>query len=512
MVLIALEAASVFILILPGRNKNLMFEALRNGNGDEASDLYGKVKFFAAKDIEDDIKGFLITETNGYLKGQNSYDEFASRVSAVEKIDDYKGSSFEYMKAANLTQLTGLYEKGYTEKAINSGNNLFDIWDDFDDVYNIYDKNGKSLTDNYGSKSEEYFDYIDSGLDDYLKEKYEAFKSGNLDAAAITAYTDVALEFFVDTDYANKVNSEIAAIAAYEKELELLNSMMAEKDYFGVISRASDDISKYENEMYFENYKEQFKSIYDEAYSTGMKEGLEKAKADAEAGKKKEARDEVAELKQIFGDDVDTTAIENIIVPEWARGYIAFIADLGGQFNAVMAKGPEIYMLAGKNDKEKSFDGPAKHTKIDTSAIKNVWLEDIDGNGIPELMLSADETPHYIFTWSGGEVIVLLDCGWVKKIGDGGYVYTTADHDVDDKPVKYDMLWQINEKEAASISVAIMNENDGEKLYVVDSNSSKDKVDEEKYNAAVENITGKCQKDISGGTDISNYKDFIELY
>ncbi|MBO6165664.1 MAG: hypothetical protein J6O17_04740 [Eubacterium sp.] len=212
-IIIAFEVAAALLFIIPGMNKNKMFEALREGKGEAAADYYDKVRFFAAQDIEKDIKGFMVTEANSYLTGETSYEEYISHIRAVDKIPDFKGSSLDCVKTTNLVQLIDLYEKGFTDKILNEGENLFDIWDEFDDVYNAYDKKGISLIDSYGNKADEYYAYIDKGLEDHLKEKYDAYKAGKLDATAIIAYVDVAYEFFPnDSDFLDRVDEELSMI------------------------------------------------------------------------------------------------------------------------------------------------------------------------------------------------------------------------------------------------------------------------------------------------------------
>jgi hypothetical protein len=513
LVLIAFEVASVFILILPGMNKNKMFEALREGKGDEASDYYDRVKYFAAQDIQEDIKGFMVTETNAYLSGSGSYENFISRIRAVEKIADFKGSSFEYVKTANMTQLRGLFEKGYSDQVLNSGDNLFDIWDDFDDVYYIYDKNGKSLADNYGNKADEYYEYINDGLDDCLKDKYNQYKAGTIDAAAITAYTEVALEFFVDTEYTGEVHEEISQIAKYEKELAVLQSMLDEKLYYDAIDQAAADIEAYSTDQYFGDYKDDFQSIYDKAYSEGKEDGLAKAKAAAEAGDKKEAREKIAELKEIFGEDVDTSAIEDMLVPDWAKAYIAFMDDLPKNFKAAMEKGPEQYIIAG-NEKN-AFTGATKNADYDTSNLEIVTVYDIDKNGTPELILGSnnEKSFHYVFTWNGKEVSVLMTIGHILGFGDKGYVVSKSYTDSStEEEVLTEYLWYVSGTEASIKSITIYTVLKDEDLYLVDSNTSEDKVDKEKYDEALAKIEEQIKTDLPDCAAIGDYKNYLVTY
>ena len=165
-----------------------MFEALREGKGNAAADYYEKVRFFAAQDIEKDIKGFMVTEANRFLTGEVSYKEYISRIRAVDMIPDFKGTSLDMVKETNLVQLISLFERGFTDLVLNDGDNLFDIWDEFDDVYYSYDDNDISLIDLYGKKAEEYYSYVDQGLEDHLREKYDAYKAGQLDAVAMAIF------------------------------------------------------------------------------------------------------------------------------------------------------------------------------------------------------------------------------------------------------------------------------------------------------------------------------------
>ena len=216
-IIIVFEVVAVFVFIIPGMNRNKMFEALREGKGNAAADYYEKVRFFAAQDIEKDIKGFMVTEANRFLTGEVSYKEYISHIRAVDMIPDFKGTSLDMVKETNLVQLISLFERGFTDLVLNDGDNLFDIWDEFDDVYYSYDDNDISLIDLYGKKAEEYYSYVDQGLEDHLREKYDAYKAGQLDAVAMAAYVDVAYEFFVsDSDFLDRVNEEIAGVITEE--------------------------------------------------------------------------------------------------------------------------------------------------------------------------------------------------------------------------------------------------------------------------------------------------------
>lgn len=510
-IFLALEIAAVFILILPGVNKNKMFEALRNGKGEAAADYYEKVRFFAAKDIEEDINGFLISETNGFLSGEISYNDFISRVWAVETIPDFKGASLECLKNANYFQLINLYEKGYTEEMLNSGENLFDIWDDFDDAYYAYDKKGNSLIDNYGSKADDYYSFVNKGLDDYLKTKYDSFKAGDLDSTAISSYVYVAEEFFVDDAYTDEVKTEISKLSSYEDEVRAIQALVDEGNYYDAISNAEAVIEKYDGQLYFDSYKKELKELYNKAYEEGEKDSLSKAKAAADSGDKKEANAWIDRIKEIYGDEVDTSAIEDQLVPEWAKGYIAFMDNFANSFKTVMSKGPESYKIAGKEDK--IFDAAAKHADDEIVALKEIWLDDLDGNGIPELIIGEEDTPHYIFTWSKNEVIILLECGTVMAYEDGGYIYTHASYDAEEEDaIEYDMLWQIKGTGVESISVTIKSEEGENTTYIVDSDSNGEGVSEEEYSEAREKIVDKCSQSLNLGTELKDYKTFIESY
>ncbi len=515
LVLVALEVACFLILVLPGINRNKMFDLLSEGKGKEASDYYDKLGPVISKDIKDEVKGFLITETNTYLDGKKKYDELISEIRAVEEIKDFKGSTLEYVKAANLPQLLDLFEKGFTDQILNKGDNLFDIWDDFDDIYNVRGVNGDTLLTNYADE-ESYYDYIDTALDDRLRQKYNDYKAGTIDAPTMAAYVKVAAEFFVNDEYVNSVNSEISTVIGYEAELSAIQKKMDNNDYYGAIEDAGAAIDSYSDDEYFKDYEDKFRALYDEAYSKGMEAGLNKAKAQIAAGDKKAARMTLEKLKSVFGDDVDTSEVEDMLVTDWGKAYIAFLDDLTNQLPKIMDVEPKDYPIAGKDDT--TFSRTYNYDEFDFSGIKEVLLTDLDKSGVPELILICDSR-SMIFTWTDNKVSYVLDIGMIAGYSDDGYIYTNAENKYEEGEnesgytgEKYDMLWKFDGKSVVCESAALKVETSKDPFFVVDSNDHDDKVEEDKYNEAVENIKSKAPNSFSGSVDFNNYKDYIESY
>ena len=516
LVLIALEVACFLILVLPGMNRNKMFDLLSEGKGKEAADYYDKLGPVISKDIKDEMKGFLVTETNSYLDGKKNYDELISEIHAVEEIKDFKGSTLEYVKCANPPQLLNLFEKGFTDQIMNDGDNLFDIWDDFDDIYNVRGVKGDSLLDNYADK-DSYYEAMDDSLDSRLREKYDEYKAGTIDAPTMAAYTKVAEEFFVDDEYVNQVNKEISMVLGFETELAAIRKKMDNNDYYSAMDDAKAAMDTYADDEYFKDYESKFQALYDEAYSKGKEDGLAKASAQLAAGDKKAVRKTIEKLKGIYGDDIDTSEIEDMLVPDWGKAYIAFIDDLKNQLVAVIGDDSYKFSIAGQDDRV--YESPGNYSDFDTSILKTVLLTDLDKNGIPELLLMGDYRT-IILSWSDNKVSYVLDIGRVTGYSDDGYIYTESDNYYDDEAekeedkgsIEFDMLWKYDGKNVTCESTTIKVAKKDETFFLADSNSENDKVEEDKYNEALENIQSKAPNSFGGSVEFSKYKEYIETY
>ena len=415
---ILLEAAATVFYVMPYIFRNKMFEALKNGNGSDAAADYDKVNFFAAKDINDEIRGFIITETNDYLRGNGNYEDALKRVGAAESIGAFKGKNLESFENIAITRCAGLLEEAYQKRTEDSDCNISELVDSFNSAYNSSVGKDKSIFDNYSDSDRvTYQAYLDDELDNYLKSKFSKYKTGGIALDDIKCYVGAAKELYADTDYSDELSEEIRYIEYYEKCIADVQSTFESGDYFTAYYNIKDVYDNPQDEKVFAEYKSQIKALVDETYEKAKSDGLERALERAKAGDEDTANRIMDELRNMCGRDVDFTEIEKYMTPKWAKAYMAYMSkwddNLGAQCNS------SDYVATYFEGRSDQSINSTKFLTYNSYKPSKLFLSDIDGNSVPELILMSDVT-CYVLTYSEEKVKLVTLCVPLTGLGEDG--------------------------------------------------------------------------------------------
>lgn len=504
-VAIILEAAAAIIFVLPGINKNKMFEALKEGKGEEAAAYYDKVGFFAADTIDEEIKGFLISETNSCVDGKQKYEDTLKEILAVEKIGKYKNKNIEYIQNINLGQLITIFEKGYNDCIMNDGDDLFAIWDEFDEVYDISIKDTDHLSDYSDADREKYSEFIDTNLDEYLKNKFNQFQDGTIDEDGAIAYIEVAQNFFHDDTYAQELDEELYFVKYYKNAIDEISTMIEEEDYFDAYDASKECIDNPLDEKYSSKYNQELQKLQDEAYEKGKVYGLEKGLEAAQKEDTDTAQEYVNELKRIYGDSVDVSEIEALIAPGWAKAYKAFIEDIEPNLKAVIAKGIDV-----KSESTGDVIFSSQDISYEDLVPNVIIIYDFDDNDIPEMILKdAISGGCYVFTFADGEVKCIF-IGTIDGVGDPKYAVTTVSAIESGVEMTIDALMRFDGTECLVEHYVVTADYGGTSYYLVD--NLDDVSNQDAYNSTRGDIMAQKKGDLPRGDGLTNYEKVISEY
>ena len=504
-VLLVLEIAAAVIFVLPGVNRNKMFEALKAGKGEEAAECYSKVKFFAADTIDDEIKGFLVTETNACLEGKKGYDETLKEILAVESIGKYKNKNIEYIQNINMGQLISIYEKGYNDIVMTEGDELFTIWDEFDEVYDISVKGSDHLSDYSDADRDKYSEFIDTNLDEYLKGKFIQFQEGTIDEDGVVAYIEVAQNFFRDDTYAQDLDEELYFVKYYKNAIAEISTMIEEEDYFGAYDAAKECIDNPLDETYSSKYNQQLQDLQDEAYDKGKEYGLKKGLEAAQKEDTNTAQEYVNELKRIYGDSVDVSEIEALIAPGWAKAYKAFVEDIEPNLKAVIDAGIDV-----KSEGTGDVIFTSQEISYEDLVPNKITIYDFDDNDIPEMILTdVFSGGCYVFTFADGEVKCIF-IGTIDGVGDPKYAVTTLSAIESGVEMTIDALMRFDGTECLVEHYVVTADYGGKSYYLVD--NLDDVSDQDTYNSMRGDIMAQKKGNLPMGDALSNYEKVISEY
>ena len=416
---ILLEAAAAFFYVLPYIFKNKMFDALKAGNGDDAAWCYYKVDYFAGETVDEEIKGFLITETNDYLRGNCKYADTIKRVRATESISAFKGKNLEYLENITLTECISILEETYNDYKSNEGANAPDLSERFFDAYKLYDSSGKSLCENYqDSDVKAYEEYLNTGLDNCLKAKYAQYQSGSIALEDINDYVLAAEWLFTDREYVNALNKNVSQILYYEEKIEKIEKSINAGEFRTAYETAKDVYENPAEEEIFADYKSSFKALMDDSYNKFKEDGLAKALESAKAGDEETAYQLMDELREVCGRDVKFTEIEKYLTPKWVKAYVDYTAKLDENLGKRCKSNDYVATyVEGKNTSICSTE----HLEYEEFKPDKLIIADLDGNGIPEIVYMSSLT-CYVVTYADNEVKLVTLCIPMTGMGEDGVI------------------------------------------------------------------------------------------
>ena len=422
---ILLEAAATILFVVPSIYKNKMIDALKAGDGTAAASYYDKVKFLVEGDRDAVVKGFIISETNDYLRGNGTYEDVIKKVRASESIGAFKGKNLEAVEDISLTQCINVLEDSHSS-FYEEDDKILDAVSKFSKVYNVTDVAGVSLLDGYvESDKAAYQKFMDERLDGYLKGKFSKFKAGEMDFDEIYAYVSIARTAFNETEYCDELGVELEYIKLYEDQLKRIKQYMEDGEYATAYQMAKSMLDVPADQSVFPEYKADYTKAKDEAYKKAKEDGLAKALELAKAGDEDGANAIMDELREMCGNDVDFSEIEKYLTPKWAKAYAAFMADWDKNLNTQCTTSPYVKTSSSKHP-DQSINS-TEFLQYDKFKPEKLFIADIDNNGTPEMVLMSSLT-CYIETYSDDRVKLVTLVVPLTGLGENGVVIQNGEN------------------------------------------------------------------------------------
>ncbi|MCM1288368.1 MAG: hypothetical protein NC240_08650 [Clostridium sp.] len=378
LVVIIVEVILLFVLILPGKKVNDVFKELENGNGRKADRILDEMSDSGEKKVNDYMNDFATYQCNQYLDGNITYEKLDKTLSAIDELDDYYAFSQPYYSHVASTEMLRLYEQGYAEYQANWESALYDdLKDQSKEVYyNLY-----------------YSDKTDDDLKAYLQEKYDSFLNGSLSYDDIKDYVRVAEDFFGGDalSYAYDIDSDLYMIESYQEDYDTAKEYYDNQQYFETIEECD---SVYISDNDTTGFYEKFQTLRQDAYDAGKTYYVQQAEDCANAGDYTTAKEIIAQIKEVYGTEVDTSAVEALMKDPWMDAYAAYVSNATENLKADAATGVKI----GNCDDTSTIN-------VDEYIPEEIYLYDFDGNGTPEMLLTVD-TYAWIVGFDGQNAVL----------------------------------------------------------------------------------------------------------
>lgn len=400
---IIIEVVLLFVLVLPSMKVSKFFKAAEKGQEKEAKRVYRSLSSSGKDKIEDLIEDFATYECNKLINGEIEYGDLSDAFEAISYADDDFDDYLEdaYGKAASI-ELVNIYEAASQERFANgTSGDYYDLYEDFDDIY--------YTSSNYNNKD------VDQALYDYLNDKYDGFKAGEIEYDEIDAYADTGYSFFsYDTDafnLADSISDEIYYYSIYSEDYDEAMEYYENGEYMDCYNYCANELYWYFNDTDTTGYMEKFTTLMDDAYETGKTAYPEQIEELA-ASDKAAARELLAEVTYFYGDDLDTSEVAALCYDDWQNAYVEYLNDMDANLAADMAAGVNV---GNFND--------STAINYDDETPNYISLYDFDDNGTPELILTSDGI-DYILTYDGSKVI-LTGCFNIYGLTDGPQIINT---------------------------------------------------------------------------------------
>lgn len=407
---IVIELLVIFMVALPAKGVNEVYKSLMDGDIKEAKSEYKDLDSKGKKKFNELAADFATYEVNRVYKNDiNCVEARNILCSMADYSSKTKKKVVDQIVELEMTMLIKCYDGASVayEKDDSSYYDLLSLYDDMcSDLRYEY-----GVDDIYDEDSEFYEEFKT-----FFDEKYDAYKSGELDYDLMYAYVVLGQSFFSGDiySYVYDVYDELYYVGIYQEAYETCKGYYDDEEFMQCASSCKSYIDSY---FYYDEkedstgYKKKFEELYEDAYEGGKKHYLDEAVELIEDGYKSEAEELLEDLEYYYGDDIDTAEIRELLREKWMTPYVEFVADY-------------------ENNIKKDLEaGKATGTMDDTSYIiyednepEYISLYDFDGNGTPELVFSKwSSSVQYIYTYDGSKV-VFTGAFYISREYDGKYV------------------------------------------------------------------------------------------
>ncbi len=361
LIVFALEIVSVFVFILPSKNINDVFKALEEGNSKKAEAALDKLSDKNEDKVEELMDDFATYQCNQYAQGAIDYNKLHQILQSIDDMDDYYGFSREFHTYAASKEIIKICDLAYEENNANGKSSIFyEYQTQVTDIY--YDINERT--------------YIDEELKKFIDEKYDSYLAGTMSFDEISEYMDVA-SYVLPGDasyYAIDLQMQLSLIEDYQEKYDIAKKYYDDMKYFETIEEC-DNAAVPESDV--TGFYDKFKTLRQDAYDAGKTYYVKEAENLANANDYEGARDIINSIKEVYGDEVDTSELEALVVAPWMEVYAKYMKNMEKNLKRQAAKGVKI----GECDDSTLIN-------VDDYMPDKMYLYDFDNDGIPEMLLT----------------------------------------------------------------------------------------------------------------------------
>ncbi len=389
--LIAASVIFAFVYLLPKTKEKKFLDAIFEGNKEKMVEYLEDFSAETVESLKDDVKDIVVYTHNQYAAGQKSYDSMLTVYENIETIRKYKGLTADSMTIVQEPLLLESYEKGVG--IYDTGDAYYKERDRFKDLYRIKVSNGTFLEYLWDDASEQKYEKkIDSVLDAFLKEKYTAFKAGEMDMKTVQRYVYCADDFW-NSAYVSELRNQVYYDELFSSEMTRIEELAGKDQYFDALSYVDSVREYYQNNEFYAAWKDAFEKKSEELDKKAREFYPQLAIEYMNNGDRDSAETIVRQLKERFGEDFDVSAIEAAGLTEWQKAYLSFM---------------ENWASGVEEDFTRLFDP----TPEDNTAVKSfddvrpdrILLLDLNKDDIPELIFDNGKNRVFIYSWLDGTV------------------------------------------------------------------------------------------------------------
>lgn len=482
----------LFSVLVPLSNRAKAFKLVQEGEARKAKRYINEFTDSQKEQFEEDLNDYIVYVTNQYIDGKMTYGEARKVLLCVENLKSFKGITENAFARINAVELDRFISS--KAKASKDGNYNYDDVKVVNDLYRVYDGDDDYF---YSDFKNDYSEFVEKYLDKKLEAKYTSYTEGKISYEEIRAYSYILEASRIHSSKVIDIENRLYYDSLYNEELKTAQGYIDSKEYIMAIDLLKSDIRWYENDDSFKDYKKKFLELYDTAYKEGKEYYLGKLKEYAEAGQFDELKSTYRSMKDVYGSDLDDKEIQDIIHQPWMDAYVEFMKNWEQNLKTDVATGVKIGDY---------FDSST--VKVDNYKPDEINLVDLDGDGVPELILSYISVA-YVYTYDGSKVVFTGVFQYYGITEDNKVIISGSIPVKDADVAKLHQLLKFEKGKWTAEKTAVSVQKGTDIKYMVDGKDS----DEAQFKKVSGEITDSLSRYyFSSSADIAEYERLIRMY
>ncbi|MGN0436563.1 MAG: hypothetical protein ACI4D8_08045, partial [Wujia sp.] len=303
--LVAIEAVGTLIFIRPYLNRNQVFQTIYDGQLSKSQKYYDLLNDRGKQAVSDYFDGYAAWMCEEYIAGKLSYERMSAGLDAINSIDETGTVFAKYKDLVNENELVATIIKLRTA----------DVGYDSDAKYAAQE----TMT---GLMQRMDSDTREAIMVKFLNQRYMGFLEGSVSPEDMKGYAGIVMgvsyyDAYID---AGTIVANVDYVMGYRVKYDEILTLISDQQYFEAMDLCGSVILEPSDTTYIEL----FSNAYNEAYSLGRDYYPQVIDDYINEDKLSEAVELLTKLETIYGDDIDSSAIQEKMATDWMKGYIAF--------------------------------------------------------------------------------------------------------------------------------------------------------------------------------------------